>query len=325
MGKKILSEEEIKRLQSGNFIENDAETLLKNSDLSNMKINNINLSFFDLSGSFLFKTDLTGCELYGANLSNADATGAILNNCNMMDADCSNIGLGHAEIKDAVLFNCNLTNATLTGCNLYNSDLRTAILVDARARECNFTNVDFTGAELTHIDLTKSNLEGCNFREVNLTSATLKDIQKYKNAQWIGVDITNVNFAGAYLVRREIMDQNYLDEFQNQSKFHRYIYNIWKITSDCGRSVRRWTLFTAIQILFFAIIYNFIGIDYGSYKTIFSPIYFSVVTMTTLGFGDVLPKTSFAQIVVVLQVLSGYVMLGGLLAILTNKMGRRAE
>ena len=47
--------------------------------------------------------------------------------------------------------------------------------------------------------------------------------------------------------------------------------------------------------------------------------------MTTLGYGDVLPASTSGQIVAMIQVVIGYVMLGGVLSIFATKMGRRAE
>jgi hypothetical protein len=47
--------------------------------------------------------------------------------------------------------------------------------------------------------------------------------------------------------------------------------------------------------------------------------------MTTLGYGDVIPVSTGAQMIAMLQVLLGYIMLGGLLSIFSNKLARRAE
>ena len=71
--------------------------------------------------------------------------------------------------------------------------------------------------------------------------------------------------------------------------------------------------------------YHFVGIDYGPYPTKISPLYFSVVTLTTLGFGDAVPQTIGGQIVVMLEVSTGYIMLGGLLSIFSNKLARRGD
>ena len=54
-------------------------------------------------------------------------------------------------------------------------------------------------------------------------------------------------------------------------------------------------------------------------------LYFSLVTLTTLGYGDILPVSVAAQMLVVLEVSIGYVMLGGFISILSNKLARRAD
>jgi hypothetical protein len=51
--------------------------------------------------------------------------------------------------------------------------------------------------------------------------------------------------------------------------------------------------------------------------SMFSMIYYSVVTSTTLGFGDVKPQTAVAVLVVMTEVILD--MLGGLISILANK------
>ncbi len=45
---------------------------------------------------------------------------------------------------------------------------------------------------------------------------------------------------------------------------------------------------------------------------------------TTLGFGDVKPQTEVAAIIVMAEVITRYIMLGGLISILANKLARRS-
>jgi len=49
------------------------------------------------------------------------------------------------------------------------------------------------------------------------------------------------------------------------------------------------------------------------------------VTLTTLGHGHVLPMTALGQVIVMVEVVTGYVMLGGLLTILSHKMASRSH
>lgn len=59
-------------------------------------------------------------------------------------------------------------------------------------------------------------------------------------------------------------------------------------------------------------------------QTQFTPYYFSIVTFTTLGFGDVTPLNRAAEIWITLEVILGYGMLGLLISILASKVARRS-
>lgn len=54
----------------------------------------------------------------------------------------------------------------------------------------------------------------------------------------------------------------------------------------------------------------------------FQSLYFSIVTFTTLGFGDIIPTHGIGQIVVAFEVILGYLLLGTLVAILIRKTTR---
>ena len=53
-------------------------------------------------------------------------------------------------------------------------------------------------------------------------------------------------------------------------------------------------------------------------------LYYSVVTFTTLGFGDIVPRTQEAAWWIMAEVVMGYFMLGGLITILATKLARRS-
>lgn len=126
------------------------------------------------------------------------------------------------------------------------------------------------------------------------------------------------------LIARDIRDSWYLETFRRE---HPIIYIIWNITSKCGRSMLRWSLLSLSVILMFSSAYWIVGQAGFVHKadlSIFSYFYFSVVTITTLGFGDIAPSSLATQILVVLEVIIGYVMLGGLISIFSNKLARRS-
>ena len=54
-------------------------------------------------------------------------------------------------------------------------------------------------------------------------------------------------------------------------------------------------------------------------------LYFSVVTFTTLGFGDLSPLTVAGQVVLIVHITIGYLGLGALLSILATKFASRGN
>ncbi len=288
---------------------------LSGANLSGADLTNSNLSWARLSEANLSKARLDGCELLGADLSSA-----ILNECHAERA-----GFGVADLSGASLISARLKEVTLSKAKLCNTDFRAASLWGARISEADLTGADFTRADLRDADLKGSNVLHTRFELADMRAARLLGITNFTRANWVGADIRGVDLRGAYMVRRAICDANYLYEFRTRSRYHNALYWLWWITSDCGRSLYRWTLFILFVTLLFAFAYARVGVDYGEHATWFSPVYYSVVTLTTLGYGDVVPTTVPAQVLAVCQALLGYVGLGGLLSILANKMARRAD
>lgn len=129
---------------------------------------------------------------------------------------------------------------------------------------------------------------------------------------------------------RKVRDDMFLLKFRDE---HPNWFRIWWLFADCGRSFFRWSLWSLIFAEAFTIIFELFyycnPISFKSEVISFSwPgisfFYYSIVTFTTLGFGDIVPKIPILQIIVMLEVIAGYIMLGGLISILANKLARRS-
>ncbi len=316
-------------------IERPIKLDLRGLTLFHEDLSNLDLSGYDLSYASLTRCDLKATSLSYSNCHKAGFEQAVLDECEFIGSDltyaslneCSakHCGFGGADLSYVSMINADLSEATLSRSKLVHADLRASNLKKARLSEADLSHSIFTRAVLTKSDLKHSVVNGTNFELADMQGARLLAIKEFKKASWIGADIRELDLRGAYMVRRYIADENYLFEFQKTSKFHHTIYLIWWATSDCGRSLFRWFVWLFIATMIFAAIYSFVDIDFGRYPTWFSPIYFSFVTLTTLGYGDAVPGSLTAQIFVTLQAISGYMGLGGLLSILGNKMARRAE
>lgn len=297
----------------------------RNEDLSGADLSGRDLSGADLSNARLFRANLRGVHLENAILNGAELSGADLSDARMGNIQAKNTGFGMAKLTNAKLFNANLENATLSLAHLNGADFKAARLNGARLREAQLKNADFTNAQLKDVDMSLCDVNRTSFNNADLRRARLRALNGFESANWIGVDIRDINFSGAYLMRRHIIDQNFLYEFKHRNKMTAALYTIWWITSDCGRSIARWCFWTFLLAFLFGCLYLFTNVDFGPYRTWFSPFYYSVVTLTSLGYGDVVPASVPAQFIAMVEVLLGYVMLGGLLSIFANKMSRRAD
>ena len=288
---------------------------LTGADLSEANLQGANLHDAVLTNAILYRTNLTECNLVHANLTGADLTETV----------AVRAGFGHAILQGATLFGANLDDTTFASANAKEADLRGASLQRARMRGAALEGALLSNSNLQAADLTGCHVQGATFDDANLRGARVKQLSGYLHASWIGSDILDVNYCGNYSMRRFVMDQNYLEEFRSRTRGHAILYWLWWLTSDCGRSFVRWGLWTFLIAALFSGLYTFVDIDYGDYETPLSPLYYSVVTLTTLGYGDVLPTGTGGQILVMVQVLLGYMMLGGMLSIFSNKMARRAD
>ena len=295
-------------------------------DLSGADLRGADLSRANLAKANLVGARLEGAVLFGAILDRAELLKADLRGADLTDASATGAGFGGANLEGANFFNTKLAGATFTQSNLKTVDFRAADLTGVRLRECCLHGADLSRSVLHGADLKDSDVTGASFEDADLRESKLAGLRGASSANWIGADIQHVDFRGAYLVRRQIVDQNYLDEFRRQSRMTEVFYWIWWVTSDCGRSFLRWGLWIAALAIAFAVVYQFVEIDLGGQPDNWmTTIYFSFVTLTTLGYGDIVPASALARIVAVAEVVTGYVMLGGLLGIFANKMARRGE
>ncbi len=206
--------------------------------------------------------------------------------------------------------------------------------------EADFRDAQFSGeADFMHAQFSGvANFVGAQFSGEKLgglfTSLRNRGIKRIREGRYKIKDFRfhlGENISKEYpVIDRMTKDAWYLDDFKAN---HPFIYWIWLLFADCGRSLWRWALWSLGFALYFAV--NFILIDYSFTdafrfnsplidRSFLTYVYYSVVTFTTLGFGDITPIISTAQKWVMAEVITGYIMLGGLISILANKLARRS-
>ena len=278
--------------------------------------------------------NLFGANLVRANLSAAILMGTNLSHANLNGANLSAANLLYANLDDAYLSGANLSGANLDDAYLSSANLSGANLGEAHLSGANLSGAKLIRAHLSGADLSRADLSGADLSSANLSKADVTHI-KWDRAQRRGKygGIRGIDSCwGSPLFKRDAADQAFLDALEEKWKptWRRWLFRAWGLI-DYGRSLRR----VAALGSGLAILYGFgYWIAWWWGKTLlcyplsannwFGPFYFSIVTFTTLGFGDVKPNGVLGEMLTSSEVIFGYITLGLLLAVLAEKIARRA-
>jgi len=310
----------------------DISDVLAGTDLSEANLAERNLSGIDLTGTDFFEAKLTSANLKHAKMDRAELSGA--------------------DLSHAGLYKAKLAAATLTAANLEGADLTQADLSGADLRGANLMGADLTGADLRNANLANADLRDACLENANISCASLC-------TAWVeGANVTGVvygnlrNMSGCYLgIRgldsvygnalfvRDARDQDYIDTLEASiSKMPKgfaksvelALFKSWGLF-DHGRSLLKVGIYALFLATLYGIIYSFdmwLGwgmMDYSnSAQSWFTPFYYSMVTYTTLGYGDVTAENVYGEILVISEVVLGYFTLGLLLSIIANTIARRS-
>ena len=154
------------------------------------------------------------------------------------------------------------------------------------------------------------------------------------------LDSQHVDEVANPFFKRYVADQQFIRAF---NKANPMLARLWRWSSDYGRNLGLWAFWSLFFALLFAIAYmpfpswlpewvqewspqfhQATGKYSGETLTFWNSFYFSVVTFTTLGFGDVVADNATARFLVTMEVIFGYLMLGGLISIFANKLASRS-
>jgi len=113
--------------------------------------------------------------------------------------------------------------------------------------------------------------------------------------------------------------------FKLRKKWKRwFVYYMIRETSMYGTSFLRWMYTLFITVSIFAMLFYLTDTNMAMVKdhgnNIFSYFYFSLVTVTTLGYGDISPITTTQKIIAMIETLIGYIQLGILLTLIQKKV-----
>lgn len=293
----------------------------------------------------------SGAYLLLADLEYADISNSDLQNCYFID-----VKLDEAFLSSSKLQRAHLKDTSLSGAHLHKCNFQYAQLINVKIKGADFSEANFKDAELIITELDKKT----SFRNTRFANCFVS-----VNSYFYGIAIhvlaqgivQNVEFADP-IFGRKVRDQAWLNQWianirqrmpmslpvwftscfmpgpKNSLKYigGQVMRFFWWITSDYGRKTWPWILWSSGIVFLFALIFKRLGIShfhidripreswgFGAY------LYYSVVTFTTLGFGDITAKTHIGMFWASLEVILGYIMLGGLISIFATKVARRND
>lgn len=287
-----------------------------------------------LQGAYLFRFYLPGADFHGANLHGAYLRGSILEDADLYDAYLLKASLQSAYLLGADLQGVSIWNANLQGAILNLGNLQGAKLIVANLR-----GAILEGANLQGADIFDTDLRGADFSMAIVDGQTniwTEYIDKDTDFSGIGLDSARLKPGLKQTLQYNIRRKQWEEWYKKGNWPVRFlkrlvIQSFWRV-SDYGRSTGRIISIFFLTAFIFAGIYYLCGlvkspgiienlfvvesgkVNVPRYIVPLRAIYFSIVTMTTLGFGDIYadPKSIAGHLCLIAQVILGYAFLAAL-------------
>jgi hypothetical protein len=326
---------------------------LEGADLSNTELERGNFAGANLEGANLSCACMAHADLVRARLQRANLSHAVLTRANLSHAYLEKANLAFANLEEAMLPYAHLEEANLSAANLHGARAEDAEFRRANLSYSTLRKAVLASSDFRHANLVGANLEGANITAANLESANVSLVKfdrkifmkTLKETGWHPLAISrkyldlildttirckgiHATFCyGSQRMKLFLLDQDYLEEML-ETRGGRFWCFLWWLFADCGRSLSRWAGWSFMFALVYACVYYDLGrvhfhVANMRYSFV-TALYYSIVTFTTLGFGDIVPKTDLAALIVCSEVTLGYVMLGGLISIFSGKLSRRS-
>ncbi len=316
------------------------------ADLRNWNLNGLRLSDDEhranFEGAALEGTRFGDAVLRSARFGNARLAGANFLMAHlegayflMADLDRAYFGDAHlagADFMAASLKATNFEGAHLEGANFSGACLEGAIFSYACLEKAMFSESTICGdTRFLHADLSGSYLKTAHKRIDDVMIEEREE--KYAHAKEVYLNLKNYfkqegmyKISGTYYYREMLMERAIAWQ---EKKYFRWALNwVTNLTTGYGEKPLRvlgwWlgliTSFGIIYYLFHGIMNHPNALAYQ--PSLLQSIYFSVVSFTTLGFGDFQPKPGAFQIVASAEAFIGSIFIALFVFVFTRKMIR---
>lgn len=215
---------------------------------------------------------------------------------------------------------------TISKCRIKDSMVEHSYLKELRLRSIDCWNFRIQHNQIENISIFNVNsyqlgiCENVNIMELRLGLLNELDRTEFYDNEYLAFFCTR-----SWHLKRILEDRDYINSYK---KNHKWKALGWKwLGGNYGESVILFSIWPLLIFAVFSCFYYFnpqFFFSCGCWSNWFQPIYFSIVTFSTLGFGDIHPITGWGQFLVVIEVIFGYIFLGGIVSLFANKMIRKS-
>jgi hypothetical protein len=244
-----------------------------------------------------------------------------------------NIDLYHADLQKAHLFHANLSHSSLM-----KADLREANLHFTNLENVNLLGAKLDGAKIENIRWGKLLLQEQHAKEALRKGDRAKAADYYEQAEEICRHIRKVaenqglfETAGTFFYKEMVMRRKQ----QPRLSFNRIMSKLVDVFCGYGERPIRVISLSVLLILVCGFLFSLLGINYAgnelrlsfshslleNISVLGSSLYFSVVTFTTLGYGDIVPL-GFSRLLAAAEAFTGSFTLALFVVVFVKKMTR---
>ena len=248
----------------------------------------------------------------------------------------SGYALTNGDFYRANFKNSHCFKLNLSGSSLMKADFSGAKLHCANLNGCNLLGTIFDGAKLEHVqwgDKVLQEYQGESAKSVDKKIDFYQQAEEiYRNLRLVSEQQGLFEIAGTFFQREMTMRRKQMPRFS----IRRGLSKIVDLFCGYGELPIRVVMFTWAVILFFAILFFFSGLQYAgnsigldlnqsltdNFEAFINCGYFSIVTFTTLGYGDITPVGAISRILASAEALFGSFTLALFVVVFVKKMTR---
>lgn len=236
----------------------------------------------------------------------------------------------HYVFKDKVFSEISFKDSDLCNVKFVRCRFSRCLFIGAKCRSCEFVDCDFEETNTLKLKFESCLVDPKQFdSNFDLANDTNIAIDLYHSLYKCSIEEHQPDYAVESLYRMREAEHRHLESQLKRQTISTKEYYSKKLASILHREIsgyglrfRKIARFAVIITLFFTFLNWVFAAQIfadGDVTGLVDAFYFTVVTMTTLGFGDIAPVTAFGKILISMQAIAGFSVVTVALAGVANK------